>query len=286
MNSELVPNGASDIGNTKKRCPQLSQACFTLNNYSEKDIQNLMVHLELDKYIFQEEIGTNGTPHLQGVVHFKTRTRPSEKLNWTSNIHWEKCRSWEHSVKYCSDEKKRKPDGKVFINNYVLPEEIKIIKNLYNWQSDIVDYLSMEPDDRTIYWIFDVNGCEGKTQLCKWLVKEKDALILCGKAADMKYGVIKRCELRPPKIVCINVPRSIQNYLSYSGMEEIKDGLFFSPKYESNMIMYNSPHVVVFANEPPDNTKMSMDRWKVYTIVDRELHPLSEMDLYKYMSRE
>jgi hypothetical protein len=49
-------------------------------------------------------------------------------------------------------------------------------------------------------------------------------------------------------------------------MENVKDGLFFSTKYESGMVRYNPPHVIVFANVPPDVTKMSADRWVIKEI--------------------
>jgi len=56
--------------------------------------------------------------------------------------------------------------------------------------------------------------------------------------------------------------------MSYTGMEEIKDMFFYSGKYEGGMVCGRNPHVMVFANEPPDYDKMSANRWKVTEIVD------------------
>ena len=51
-------------------------------------------------------------------------------------------------------------------------------------------------------------------------------------------------------------------------MEAIKNGCFFSGKYESGMVRFNSPHILVFANEPPERTKLSQDRWCVFALRD------------------
>uniref|UniRef100_UPI004049B2EE hypothetical protein n=7 Tax=Pseudomonadati TaxID=3379134 RepID=UPI004049B2EE len=60
-----------------------------------------------------------------------------------------------------------------------------------------------------------------------------------------------------------DIPRSQLDYLSYTGIEEVKNGCFFSSKYESEMVLYNSPHIIVFANEEPTYHKLSSDRWNV-----------------------
>ena len=59
-----------------------------------------------------------------------------------------------------------------------------------------------------------------------------------------------------------DVPRSSQQYISYTGIEEIKNGIFSSPKYESCMVAMPPPHVVVLCNIPPDytDTDLSSDR--------------------------
>jgi len=60
--------------------------------------------------------------------------------------------------------------------------------------------------------------------------------------------------------------RSKENYISYEALEEIKDGLFFSGKYESGMVCINPPHVVVLCNFAPDESKLSKDRWVIKNI--------------------
>jgi len=41
---------------------------------------------------------------------------------------------------------------------------------------------------------------------------------------------------------------------------------FYSGKFHGGMINGKEPHVIVFANEPPDTSKMMMDRWQIINI--------------------
>lgn len=65
-----------------------------------------------------------------------------------------------------------------------------------------------------------------------------------------------------PEVILINIPRVNKNHVSISGIEQIKDMFFFSPKYEGGMICGPSPHVMIFANEPMESGKLSCDRIK------------------------
>lgn len=58
----------------------------------------------------------------------------------------------------------------------------------------------------------------------------------------------------------------MENYVSYEAIESVKDGIFFSGKYESGMTIFNQPHIICFANFAPDIGKMSSDRWKIFEL--------------------
>ena len=100
-----------------------------------------------------------------------------------------------------------------------------------------------------------------------------NALVLSGKGNDMKYGLIRFYEKfgAAPNIIIIDIPRTVKDYVSYSGIEDIKNGIFFCGKYEGQMLCYNSPHVLCLSNTPPDTEKMSLDRWKISQIIDNKL---------------
>ncbi len=143
-------------------------------------------------------------------------------------------------------------------------------KNLYAFQRKIIGIVKQEPDERTIYWFWSVKGNIGKSSLCKHLCLKYDALSLGGKVADALYAVGKRVGAgKPPKVVVFDVARSEAKYLQYAALENLKNGCFFSSKYESGQVLMNAPHVIVFSNEAPDRSMLSGDRWKV-TCLDLE----------------
>lgn len=253
-------------GNTKP--PRISASihwCFTLNNYTDSEISDLLGELKNVKlcksYIFQEETGEEGTAHLQGYVEFAKKARPLESIP-NKRIHWEKCRSPKASIAYCSKEDTR--TGKIY-TNLKLPKPIKLIDSLYSWQQEIVDICNTEPDDRTIHWYWEPTGNIGKTALCKYLCVKYNALCLSGKGSDCKYAIVKYHETTGvyPEIILYDIPRTMNDYISYEALESIKNGLFFSTKYESCQVVMNSPHIICFSNVHPETEKMSLDRWHI-----------------------
>lgn len=69
-----------------------------------------------------------------------------------------------------------------------------------------------------------------------------------------------------PKTILMNIPRSKTGFVSYTGIEEIKDMFFYSGKYEGGQVCGPQPHVIVMANAEPEFEKMSDDRWDVINI--------------------
>lgn len=49
--------------------------CFTINNYSENEIDDLANWDQVTYLVYGKEVGDNGTPHLQGYVEFKTNKK-------------------------------------------------------------------------------------------------------------------------------------------------------------------------------------------------------------------
>ena len=67
-------------------------------------------------------------------------------------------------------------------------------------------------------------------------------------------------------VVLFDIPRDNGNKISYKSIESIKNGVVYSPKYESKHKLFNSPHVICFANCLPEVEKMSDDRWCIEEI--------------------
>lgn len=142
---------------------------------------------------------------------------------------------------------------------------IQEIEEFHPWQIWVKEnVLETEPNDRTIYVIKGEEGAEGKTTFGKWIFTHYEkVVVLSGKGADMKNGIVDYYNKNKflPKIIIINIPRSCKDFISYSGIEEVKDMFFFSGKYEGGMICGACPHVIVFCNSDLDYEKMSKDRW-------------------------
>lgn len=255
---ENSSNSSTGVGNTKQP-PCAVHWVFTWNNYPE-NFEEMLYSSKIKSYIYQQETGESGTPHLQGYMRFITKCRPFNLFD-TNKIHWEKCRNVEASIKYCQKGETR--TGNVYSSNDLKP--IKVISEFSDWQKKCIDIIKNEPDDRSIYWFYENSGNFGKTKLAKYICTNYNAITVSGKSADVKCGIAlhKKNTGLYPDIVIFDIPRCNINYLSYEALEKVKDGLFFSGKYESGMIIMNCPHVIVFANEEPAYELLSTDRWKV-----------------------
>ncbi len=131
---------------------------------------------------------------------------------------------------------------------------------LKEWQLNALNILNNQ-DSRKILWITDEVGNSGKTFLAKYLVSNYDAFyVMNGKNADISYSY------KYQDIVIFDYSRSQEDYINYSIIEQFKNGLIFSPKYESITKIKNNIKVICFSNFEPDTTKLSNDRWHVISL--------------------
>lgn len=86
-----------------KKNPKVKTWTFTLNNYTNNDIQ-LIKDWEKNYLIFGKEVGESGTPHLQGVITFKKANRLSALKKLHNRIHWEPCKERNAAINYCMKE--------------------------------------------------------------------------------------------------------------------------------------------------------------------------------------
>lgn len=232
----------------------------TFNNYTEDELTVLLSELDRCRmFAMQEEVGSIGsTKHLQLKIAFEKKMRPTEFFS-TKKIHWEKSKVWK-GWQYCV--KDDTSAGRRWGKGVTIPKPL-IVPDMYGWQLDVLDIVDGEPDERKIYWFWEADGKFGKSALCRYLAVKRGALIVGGKAADMKCA-IALMETKPT-ICVMDIPRSVE-HISYTGIEEIKNGVFASSKYESGMVKMNYPHFIVLANVEPDVSKLSADRWVVRNI--------------------
>lgn len=257
--------------NFKTRC-----YAFTWNNYKTEDINTIINDFgTVAQYIFGEEVGESGTPHLQGAVNFKNARSFDALHKKYPKVHWEACRNWFASKNYCSK------DGKTYTNieeekseptlddqySSFMEEEYKGVV-WKPWQKRVIDIIEGKVDRRRVHWFWEPIGNTGKSFLTRYIEWKYPTIIVNGKQGDVFNGIKMFLETKKkyPNPVIIDIPRVNENYVCYGTMEKIKDGLFYSGKYEGGAIRLLPCHLLVFANFRPDTSKMSRDRWDIYEI--------------------
>jgi len=237
----------------------------TWNNFPE-DWQSVIEHCGAVDYSAQKEKGKDAEKeHIQFAVRFELQKAFASVQELFKGAHIEPAKDWIKAKQYCMKKDTQVEEGIVSKPQLACkdPLEGKVPRPI---QQQILDIIKTEPDDRSIYWFYDPDGNIGKTSLAKSIcLKDKSVINLAGKSADMRYGVQAMVvKGKPPRAVFMNLARSIEGFVSYQGMEEVKDGFFFSTKYECGMVIYDCPHMIVLANFMPDTGAMSMDRWKIW----------------------
>ncbi len=151
------------------------------------------------------------------------------------------------------------------------------------WQKELIDCADKRAltDDRKILWIYDELGAIGKTYLIRYLVaKNKDVIVASGASKYIKSSLVKHPNT---KLVIYTVPRSQEGFISFTALELVKDGLFYSAFGTDCAMVLLRPGVQVwvlanFAPSEEDKKKLTNDRW---FIVDLR-HPdhLSKLQTY------
>lgn len=272
---------------------------FTLNNYTDEQVAFLEAHAQLDNVIrmtVSKEVGEQGTPHLQGCITWKSNKRLSA-CRKIIQAHWTKADKPDDAHAYpCKEDSdvfiqidKRHAGKRVDLEamteqilacdtlhdvykvpgvaKYVTwaeklwstrPLEAESIDTFRPWQHVLYQELMTEPDDRKIIWYHDEKGGSGKTTMAKHMITMGGFYCRSGKDADIAHAYQNQ------RLICFDLARSSQEHVNYRMIETLKDGLVFSPKYQSAMkVRKAAAHVVVFSNFLPDMSKLSTDRWDI-----------------------
>lgn len=261
---------ANPSSRCKKQVSQRIHWHFRFSNYENHHIDGLdaLFREICSDWIFQEEIGKEGTPHLQGAIALKRPMRYTE-FSPDKRIHWEPQKSLNNATYCCKTDETKKVGGRLcYGGTYKPKQELKIISPsiFYEWQKDIINVINEEPDDRTVYWLWSEHGNKGKSAFVKYLVARHYATpAVSGKYADI-CNLISKQDMDKCRIIVFDIPRNNGNSVSYSAIESIKNGMIVNTKYETNYVLFNPPHVIVFSNNPPEECKLSGDRWKIINI--------------------
>lgn len=139
----------------------------------------------------------------------------------------------------------------------------------FPWQQDLLALSLIRPlHNRAVLWIFDRTGGAGKTTMLNYLLVHHAHTMLVTGAGKYAKHALARHPLT--SLVITTIPRSAEDYVSYSALESVKDGIFFNAFTGDAEMVFLAPGTQcwVFANFPPDQTKLSMDRWMVIDLED------------------
>ena len=146
------------------------------------------------------------------------------------------------------------------------------------WQIELIKEVN-KPTDRHIIWVIGKKGNEGKTWFQKYIKSTFGArrvlsgINLMAKTSSICHALAKY-PLATTDIFLFNIARSNNTFeeINYKLLEDLKDGDAFADKYNSQLLKFITPNVVmVFSNETPEPHKMSGDRWRVYQIENDQL---------------
>ena len=275
--------------------------CFTLNNYQPDEVEAID-NLDVQYIIYGFEQAS--TPHLQGYVQLHKQSRLNALKKLIPRAHWESMRGTpDQAAEYCQKEGNFKERGERcsqgkrndlraamdaikegtsmkrlreehpeicakyprFVIDYVrdqlpIPEVVRHPLNV--WQQELYVKLTQPPNDREIIFVIDPDGNKGKTWFSKYYcaLHENAQILESAKKVDMAYAL--RQDIR---VLFVSCTRTMAEYLPYSFLESVKDGMVFSSKYESGVKLIPPCHVVVMMNQSPDQAALSIDRYnKMY----------------------
>ncbi|ALK03648.1 replication initiator protein [Whitefly associated Guatemala alphasatellite 1] len=128
------------------------------------------------------------------------------------------------------------------------------------WQFEIERVISRPASTRDIIWVYGSTGGEGKSTYARELLRRGWFYTRGGSVDNVAYQYLDNVD----RDVVFDIPRDKKDYLQYSLIEMIKDGVIISNKYEPVTAVCSRPrHVVVMSNFLPDFSKISVDRVSV-----------------------
>lgn len=146
------------------------------------------------------------------------------------------------------------------------PREIQGIK-LRPWQQSVIDSCHVV-QERGVNVLIDVIGCRGKSVLKKYMRYHKHAAV--GPPTSEKKNLMAFFIAKKAEAYVFDLPRDFQTKKSvgefWSGIESIKDGYGFDPRYKHQECQRSSPVVWIFTNTKPDLSKLTGDRWHLWMI--------------------
>lgn len=267
------------VGNTKTTIARGRGWCFTLNNYSDEEYENIVQygHNNTEKFIVGKEVGAKGTPHLQGYMYFKHPQQFKRIKSINERAHWEKAKgNVDQNFKYCSkggDFVSKGLEKQMSMQDIIKQEMLQEYESVTwrPWQQEILDIIKAGGSDRKINWVYDPIGNNGKSFLRRYICLTNEAVLADGKKDNIFNSFKVKCidENKRVRLCVMDIPRQNEAFTNYGTIEAILDRHIYSGKYEGGEIWLDRMCVVVFANFAPKLENCTQDRWNIIKIKER-----------------
>lgn len=232
---------------------------------TEHQLVRLLQLLDLHEAYIGRETGTRGYEHYQCCIDCAgdlKRFVSEHQLGW----HVEDCISWGASVEYC-----RKTDNYRYVGNSIEEREYNRIR--YRPTNTVANTIQRHIDkqsDRAISICVDTKGGSGKSTY-GYLCSRRGQFFVVPRTAETPVRIMDYIAIHYDNqpVIWIDLPRSrIVDKNLAECLEDIKDGLIASAKYEGCIRYIRGVKVLVTTNhwvEKSTYKLLSDDRWDVFT---------------------
>ncbi|AEW47007.1 putative replicase [Circoviridae bovine stool/BK/KOR/2011] len=240
-------------------------ATISRTSIPEHHLVRLLKLLDLHEAYIGRETGARGFEHYQCCIDCAgdlVRFNTEHQLGW----HIEECVSWEASKNYC-----RKTDNYRYVGDSIEEREYsRIATRPKNIVADRIQFHIDHRNDRAISICVDTIGGTGKSTY-GYLCARRGQFFVVPRTAETPTRIMDYIAMHYDNqpVIWIDLPRSrlVDKDLAEC-LEDIKDGLVASAKYEGCLRFIRGVKVLVTTNHWVDKTTykmLSADRWDIFT---------------------
>jgi hypothetical protein len=134
------------------------------------------------------------------------------------------------------------------------------------WQKQVVDLIDAPVDDRAIYWIYDPDGCGGKSVLSDWLHDWRGAYVVTQLGNEYHAASVLQsaCDSGwDGKLFVVDFPRQAKDVDFYGVLECVKNGRITALKNRGKTVSWPKGNVLSLANFAPKPGMWTPDRYRV-----------------------
>lgn len=231
-------------------------------------------------YVYQgERCPTTGSTHVQGYINTKEKTRAktlAKKLSAIGlpgiTVKTASTRGREALKTYCM-KKESRIWGPIGLRDIYMAEDLPKLDDFWPVQQFCYQLVMGPVSKKKVHWIYDQEGQCGKTDFAKYMAYHHKSVYLPYATTQNIINIV--AEAGPNKVYIFNLTRSKPKDISgddlYSAMESVSDGFVVNTKWKAKSILFNPPHVLVFANCLPKMDALSKGRFIIHEVKNKAI---------------